>query len=144
MVRCALFASERHPEVRALCAPRRMRGREWPVSFEARFSLAPQDDGGDTGARSVIPRMRRDVTRSHRSFTMFGDARPSPREVAPNQPQSIRAKIRVWRVKMRRRGSARKNFFIAKIHDSESAQAQFGRVSHVSRCRSRNDRRCRE
>jgi len=69
----------------------------WPVSFEARFSLAPQDDGGDIGARSVILRMRRDVTRSHRSFTMFGDARQSLREVAPNQPQSIRAKIRAWR-----------------------------------------------
>jgi hypothetical protein len=56
---------------------------------------------------------------------MFGDARHSSREVAPNQPQSIRAKIRVWRALMRREADIRKNFFIAKNHDSESARRRF-------------------
>jgi hypothetical protein len=67
MVRCALFASERHPEVRALCAPRRMRGRERGPSpsrlaFRSRLRMT-----GEIGARSVILRMRGDVTRSHRT-----------------------------------------------------------------------------
>jgi hypothetical protein len=62
---------------------------------------------------------------------MFGDARHSSRDVTPNQPQSIRAKIRVWRVKMRRRGLTRENFFIAKTRDSESARAVF---EHIFGC----------
>jgi hypothetical protein len=40
-----------------------------------------------------------------------------------NQPSAIRAKIRFWRAAMRREVSARENFFIAKICDSESAQS---------------------
>jgi hypothetical protein len=59
---------------------------------------------------------------------MFGDAWRSSREAAPNQPQSIRAKIRVWRAPMRREGVGRENFFIAKIRDSESVRALLERV----------------
>jgi hypothetical protein len=62
---------------------------------------------------------------------MFGDAWRSSREAAPNQPQSIRAKIRVWRAPMRREGVGRENFFIAKIRDSESVRAVF---VHIFRC----------
>jgi hypothetical protein len=53
---------------------------------------------------------------------MFGDAQRSSCGAAPNQPQSIRAKIRVWRASMRREGTDRENFFIAKNRDSESAK----------------------
>jgi hypothetical protein len=42
--------------------------------------------------------------------------------VAPNQPYSIRAKIRPWRAVLRREGGEHENFFIAKSRDSESAQ----------------------
>ena len=48
--------SKRHPEVRARCAPRRMRGQElWPVVLRGSLSLAPQDDGADTGAGERHP-----------------------------------------------------------------------------------------
>jgi hypothetical protein len=40
---------------------------------------------------------------------------------------AIRPKIRFWRAPMRRRRRYRENFFIAKICDSESAHAAFGR-----------------
>jgi hypothetical protein len=59
---------------------------------------------------------------------MFGDARHSLREVAPNQPQSIRAKIRAWRALIRREAKIRENFFIAKNRDSESAKRLLGRI----------------
>jgi hypothetical protein len=59
---------------------------------------------------------------------MFDDAWHSSRDVAPNQPQSIRAKIRDWRASMRRKGVGRENFYIAKTRDSESVRALFERV----------------
>jgi hypothetical protein len=59
---------------------------------------------------------------------MVGVARRSLREVAPNQPQSIRVKIGVWRALIGREADIRKNFFIAKNQDSESARRRFERI----------------
>jgi hypothetical protein len=63
----------------------------------------------------------------HRSFTMTDDCGCWRGDAAANQPQSIRAEIRFWRVVLRREACNRENFFIAKNRDSESARRPFER-----------------
>jgi hypothetical protein len=46
-----------------------------------------------------------------------------------NQLAAIRIKNRFWRAAMRRKAGRRKNFFIAKKRDSESAQPAFHRAA---------------
>jgi hypothetical protein len=45
---------------------------------------------------------------------------------------AIRSKNRFWRAAMRRQAPGNENFFIAKNHDSESAQRGFGRTRRVA------------
>ncbi|THD71657.1 MAG: hypothetical protein E7813_05085 [Bradyrhizobium sp.] len=62
--------------------------------------------------------------RAHRSWITIDEYRAdekSPRESVA----AIRAKMPLWRAAMTREAGERENFFIAKIHDSESAQRVF-------------------
>jgi hypothetical protein len=64
----------------------------------------------------------------HHSFTISGRSIAWVNDAAANQSQSIRAKNRFWRARMRREAGEHENFFIAKNRDSESAQRPFSRL----------------
>jgi hypothetical protein len=64
----------------------------------------------------------------HQSFTITGDASRARSDAVANQPQSIRAKNRIWRASMRREAGEHENFFIAKNRDSESAYRAIERL----------------